>query len=55
MKSKGHLDFQKKEFLKEIPWETCYSIESSKSSKAREFPLSGKSNGRCDENDISNS
>jgi hypothetical protein len=37
-----------------VPWETCYSIESSQSLKARCFSSSGNLNGTCQENEVLN-
>jgi hypothetical protein len=45
----------KQKFYKEVPWEICYSIESSQSSKARTFSSSRKSNSRFEGNNMSNS
>jgi hypothetical protein len=38
-----------------VPWETCYSIESSQSLKARFFSLSGNLNSKCEKNAVLNS
>jgi hypothetical protein len=38
-----------------IPWETCYSIESSQSLKVRKFLQVENPSGRYEENDVLNS
>jgi hypothetical protein len=42
-------------FYNGVPWETCYSIESSQMLKARCFSSSRNLNGRCEENEVLNS
>jgi hypothetical protein len=49
------LIFIENNFYKGVPSETCYSIESSQSLKARCFSSSGNLNGRCEENEVLNS
>jgi hypothetical protein len=49
------LIFIENNFYKGVPSETCYSIESSQSLKARSFSSSENINGRCEENEVLNS
>jgi hypothetical protein len=42
-------------FYKGVPWETCYSMESSQSLKERFFSSSGNLKGRCEKNGVLNS
>jgi hypothetical protein len=41
--------------MKGVPWETCYSIESSQSLKAGKYLQVENPSGRCEENEILNS
>jgi hypothetical protein len=49
------LIFIENNFYKGVPWETCYSIESSQSLKARIFSSSGNLNSSCEDNKVLNS
>jgi hypothetical protein len=49
------LIFIENNFYKGVPWETCYSIDSSQSLNARFFSSSGYPNGGCEENEVLNS
>ena len=55
IKSKYHLDFQKNNIYKEVPWETNYSIESSQSIKPRKYSSSKNLDSRCEGNEVLNS
>jgi hypothetical protein len=46
------LIFIENNFYKGVPWETCYSRESSHSLKTRIFSSSGNLNVRCEENEV---
>jgi hypothetical protein len=43
------------EKIKGVPWETCYSTESSQRLKARQFSSSRNLNNGCEENEVLNS
>jgi hypothetical protein len=54
IRSKDHLDFQKKKFYKGVPWEICYSIESIEILKAIKYSSNRNPNSRCEKYDVLN-